>query len=329
MAQKSSTPSTHRTPAKKKVAPKKVVAKRVSTQAKSKSQSISKSKAKRPATAKVKRYRFHRPVEHRTKVPSVWRLTQKSVAVIWQNPILFLGITLIYTLLSLLLVQGLSASMTTVKSTFGAFATLISSSATTSGPTAGPYQFMLAVITSLAAIWVLRQVLSGGARPRIRDSFYRGMYPLIPFILILIVMCVQLLPFVIGGRIYATIITNDLSVRLFEKVLWLLMFLGLASWSLYMLTASAFALYIVTLPDMPPLKALRSARNLVRYRRWTVLRKILGLPLILLVISALITVPIILVLPSAAAWIFFVLSMIALVAIHVYMYTLYRELLNE
>jgi hypothetical protein len=96
-----------------------------------------------------------------------------------------------------------------------------------------------------------------------------------------------------------------------------------------MISSSLFALYIVTLPDMTPMKALRSARELVRHRRWTVLRKILCLPLILLVAGAVIMLPIIIVLTPLAQWVFFLLTMLALVAAHAYMYTLYRELLNE
>lgn len=77
------------------------------------------------------------------------------------------------------------------------------------------------------------------------------------------------------------------------------------------------------------MKALRSARELVRYRRWTVLRKILFLPVVLLVAAAVVMVPIIIWLTPLAQWIFFLLTMFALVAVHAYMYNLYRELLNE
>jgi hypothetical protein len=39
--------------------------------------------------------------------------------------------------------------------------------------------------------------------------------------------------------------------------------------------------------------------------------------------------PIIILLTSLAQWVFFLLTMFALVAVHAYMYTLYRELLND
>ncbi|HVI60648.1 MAG TPA: hypothetical protein VM535_00655, partial [Candidatus Saccharimonadales bacterium] len=110
---------------------------------------------------------------------------------------------------------------------------------------------------------------------------------------------------------------------------WGLLFGLLTLFSLYMISSSLFALYIVTLPDMTPRKALRSARELVRDRRWTVLRKILCLPVILFLGAALVMVPIIIWLTPLAQWVFFLLTMFALVAVNTYMYSLYRELLND
>jgi hypothetical protein len=67
----------------------------------------------------------------------------------------------------------------------------------------------------------------------------------------------------------------------------------------------------------------------VRYRRWTVLRKLLCLPVILLVVAAVVMVPIIVLLTPLAQWTFFLLTMGALTASLTYIYVLYRELLNE
>ena len=88
-----------------------------------------------------------------------------------------------------------------------------------------------------------------------------------------------------------------------------------------MLCSSLFALYIVTLPDMTPLKALRSARQLVRYRRPLVFRKLLYLPVALLVIASVIMIPVIALIAPAAPWVLFVLAIGALITAHTYMYT--------
>ena len=173
-----------------------------------------------------------------------------------------------------------------------------------------------------------RQVLSG-KQPRIRDAYYKGMTPLIPFMLVLLVIGLQLLPLLIGSALYSMVMSNGIAVYFIEKLLWTLLFIGLALWSLYMISASVFALYIITLPEMTPVKALRSARELVRHRRWTVLRKILFLPLVLLLVTALIMVPIIILATVVVQWVFFGLTIFALLVVHGYAYTLYRELLNE
>jgi hypothetical protein len=151
----------------------------------------------------------------------------------------------------------------------------------------------------------------------------------VPFVLVLLVIGLQLLPLVIGSAVYATVISNGIAVHAVERLFWLVIFLLLAAASLYLICSSLFALYIVTLPDMTPMKALRSARQLVRHRRLSILRKVLWLLLLLLIASAIIMLPIIVWLTPLAQWIFFLLTVFGLAAAHAYLYTLYRELLNE
>jgi hypothetical protein len=279
------------------------------------------------------------------RLPNVWLLTRKSALLLWQHKTLFAGITLIYGLLTLLLVQGIAggtdvqgvkeALNSAIQGQFasvgvglGTFVTLLSSAGNTSSNTAGAYQLILVLISSLAVIWALRQVLAG-ANIRIRDAYYRGMYPFVPFVLVLCVVGLQLLPMVVGTSLYSLVVTNGIAVHGVEQLLWGLLAVLLTALSLYWLCSSLFALYIVTLPDMTPMKALRSARELLRYRRLQVLRKLLWLPLVLFIAAAIIMLPIIIWLTPLAQWVFFILSMFALVAVHSYMYTLYRELLNE
>lgn len=286
-----------------------------------------------------------RRLKQPVKLPNVWRLTKLTAQTLWQHKRLFIGMTLTYGLLNLILVQGLASNTNvsdlkhqldqvftgnwgSLASSLSIFVVLVGGAGNASSQTAGAYQLFLALITSLAVIWALRQVLAGGTL-RIRDAYYRGMYPLVQFVLVLLVIGLQLLPLLVGSLLYGTVSTNGIAVSGLEKLIWGLVYILLALLSLYWLSSSLFALYIVTLPDMTPLKALRSARELVRGRRWTVLRKILWLPLILIIAAAVIMLPIITLLTPLAQWVFFLLTMFALVAVHAYMYTLYRELLHE
>ena len=57
---------------------------------------------------------------------------------------------------------------------------------------------------------------------------------------------------------------RKIAIGALEKAIWWI-FLGLTGLlSAYMISSSVFALFISTLPNMTPMKALRSARNLVR-----------------------------------------------------------------
>jgi hypothetical protein len=296
----------------------------------------------KPAKHQLK---LKRRLKYPVKLPNVFSLTKTAALIFWKNKGVLTGIIIIYGLLNLILVQGLAGNTDvgslkdslnkiftghfgSLASSLGVFAVLVGSSGNGSSQTAGAYQFFLSVMASLAIIWALRQLLSGSGL-RIRDAYYRGMYPLVPFILILFVIGLQLIPLVIGSSLYSLVMSTGIAASGLEKFLWTLIFLLLLLWSLYMVSASAFALYIVTLPDMTPLKALRNARELVKFRRWTVLRKLLWLPVCLLIVAALIMVPIIIWLTPLAQWVFFVLTMLSLLAIHTYIYTIYRELLHE
>jgi hypothetical protein len=313
-------------------------------------------KTGKPAPAKVAagsrrvkpgkyQFKLKKQVKYPQRLPSVWSITKTAALIFWRHRILLSGIIAIYGLLNLVLVQGLAGNtdvgslknnlnqvftghLGSLASSLSVFAVLIGSAGNGSSQTAGIYQFFLAVIGSMAVIWAIRQLLAG-SRLRIRDAYYRGMYPLIPFILVLIVIGLQLLPLLIGSTLYSLVVGTGIAASGIEKAFWLLLFVVLTLWSLYMISASLFALYIVTLPDMTPLKALRSAKELVGLRRWTVLRKLLFLPVLLLVVAAIVMVPIIILLTPLAQWVFFVLTMFALLAVHLYCYTLYREMLNE
>lgn len=279
------------------------------------------------------------------KLMSVWALTRTTAQTLWRQRLLFGGITLVYGLLTAVLAQtligstdipGLKDELSTVfsqqwgglVSSLGVFAVLLSAPDGTLDQTAAAYRLFAALIASLAVIWALRQTAAGHA-VRVKDSFYLGMYPLVPFILVLVVIGIQLLPLLIGSSLYSFVVSNGIAVYAAEKLFWGVLYVVLAAWSLYMLSASLLALYIVTLPNMTPRKALRSAKQLVAKRRWAVLRKLVWLPFVLVIAAVLIMLPAILWLTVVAQWIFFALTMFGLVFGHAYMYTLYRELLNE
>jgi len=301
--------------------------------------------ARRLKRSSYKAFRLSKRIAHPVVLPSAWKISKQTTQLLRANWLLILKIVAIYGVCNILLVRGLnggldvtslkdnlnqlsSGGLSHLASAFSIFALLVSSSNSASSDVAGAYQTFLILITSLALVWTFRQ-LRLGKQVRARDGFYAGTYPLIPIILILLVIGLQLIPMLIGGWLFTTVVQNGIAVSAPEQILWAILFFMLAVLSLYMLCSSLFALYIATLPGMTPMKALRSARELVRYRRSSVVRKLLFLPLLLLIVGCVIMLPCIWLVPVLAQWMFFALSMLALALIHAYMYTLYRELLHE
>jgi hypothetical protein len=212
------------------------------------------------------------------KLSSSFQLFRRSLGVLKRNRKTFLYIVLIYAALNLLLVQGyfgidvasmkdnLQNSITGNWSKVSGGLAILTSITGSSGSEASTsaYRFVLMVIVSLAVIWALRQVLAG-KKMRARQAFYEGMYPLVPFVLVFLLISLQLVPLALSLYLYNV----SGSTGGLEVILWGVVLVSLAALTLYWLSSSIFALYIACLPGARPIMALRSAVNLVRYRRTT------------------------------------------------------------
>lgn len=321
--------ATRKTPAKKTTKAKPVVAR---------------SSARKLPRPQYKSFRLSKRLKHPSpKLPSGYKIFKASFKHIWAHKKLFGGILAVYLLLLLLFVRGFGliqdldifkASMQELiagsPGKLAASLTVFGILVTSANPTdeiAATYQTLLTILFSLVMIWALRQV-HAGERITVRDAFYKSMYPLVPFLLILLVLGLQTIPITVAAFLYSNTVDAGLVVGVLEKVLWLLLYGLLVLWSLYMFTSTVFALYVVTLPDMTPIKALRSTRGLVQFRRWTIMRKVLFLPFILMIIGLIIMLPIILIATPVAEIIFLLLVAAAVPVVHSYGYTLYRELLK-
>lgn len=285
-------------------------------------------------------------VKRKAILPDVWQLSKTSLLVLWRYRWLFVGIILIYGFLNVVIVQGLAGGLNVpnvnkqisglfhgqykqVSNGLTVYALLLASAGTNNSGVGGGYGYELVavIIASLAIIWALRTT-ANQTKVRIRDAYYRGMYPFIPFFGIFLLMSLELLPMLAGIYLYVTVINNSIAVTIFERAGFALLALALSALTVFWLSSSIFALYIVTLPDMTPFNALRSAKDLVRKRRWPILMRLIYLPAALLLVSALIMLPIIIFVAPIAQWVFLILSLIFLAITHSYMYNLYRELLE-
>ncbi|HEU5004520.1 MAG TPA: hypothetical protein VFT49_00340 [Candidatus Saccharimonadales bacterium] len=283
--------------------------------------------------------------EARTQKPLVnsFKLTAqvvRSIAAHWKP---LGGIVLVYLILNILFASGisdLSSSVNSIKTDLNsngdsahpivagasAFLTLITSSGASSSSTGSALQTVLIVLESLVIIWALRHLLAG-QKITVKAAYYNSMAPLIPFLLVAFFIIIQLLPITFGSVALSAIASSLGTVSGLWTAVFVIVFLLLGAWSVYMVSASIFAVYIVTLPDMQPRDALRSAKKLVQYRRWAILRRVLFLPILILLVMAVIMIPLILYATFFAAPVFYLLGMLAILFVHAYLYSLYRGLL--
>jgi hypothetical protein len=152
---------------------------------------------------------------------------------------------------------------------------------------------LLVLLVWLTTVWLLRAFLAGHS-PRLKDGFYNAGAPFIPTLLLGLVLILQLIPAGIAAiGVSAAIPTGLVSEGIESMLFWVVVFL-LVLLSLYWVTSTLLALVVVTLPGMYPLRALKSAHELVVGRRPQIVLRIVWLLVITMVLWALVLIPIIL-----------------------------------
>lgn len=318
--------------------------KKASRKPKSDTKTKTKATTRKIAQPSYKSFRLHKKIRPDTNsLPKARKLLRAALGHVGANKRLFLGIIAVQIVFTLIFVTGFSIFEGRLQETrditeevFGEqsalvigttlLGTLVTSGTGETGEASSLYGLLLLLVSGLAIIWSLRQT-HAHEKPKLKDAYYSGMYPIIPFLLVLLVILLQLIPLIIGNTIYGLVVSSGIAVTGLEQFIWLLVFIGLGLLSLYMITSSIFALYIVTLPNVTPMQALRSARQLVLHRRMLVVRKILFLPVVLFIAAVAIMLPLIIYVTPVAEPVFFVLGNIGILLAHAYMYELYRKLL--
>ena len=310
-------------------------------------------KAKKPrakrrlAKPSYRSFRLTKKLKHNntdTNLASTKELLIRSFTVLRVNWRFFGGIALIYGVLLLVFVRGVGGGIdieatkqsfselvgqgNQAASTLALFGVLLSGGDATNNEIVSLYQTIFVIVTSLAVVWGLRQAQSDNkTRLQVKDAFYKGMQPLIPVLLVLMLVTIQLSLISIAASIYTTVIEGGIAVLGIEKALWLLLIGLIILLALYLLSSSVLALYIVTLPNMTPLRSLRAAKKLVEHRRFAIIRRLLLMGIILMLLFGLVVIPAIAYVPVIAEPLFFLLSIVALPFIHAYVYNMYRSML--
>lgn len=199
---------------------------------------------------------------------------------------------------------------------------------------------LIALLTWLTVVWLLRNILAGHA-VRLRDGIYSSASPLVSTFVVTLVLIVQLLPLALALIGYSAAQATGLLSGGVEAMLFWVAASLLALLSLYWVTSTLIALVVVTLPGMYPLRAVKTAGDLVIGRRLRILLRWLWMLLGLGLFWVLIMIPIILLdtwlksiwpaidgVPTIPI-VLLVMSSLSIVWVSSYVYLLYRKVVDD
>jgi len=304
----------------------------------------------------TRRRDYARPLE----LPGYIAFTHYVNKTVWANKKLLLGLAVIYLVLFTILVgigsqenyDSLAAGLeeTSESVTGGDFsqvgqAGLLFFTIATVGVTETPteaqqvYIILLGLMVWLTTVWLLRNKLAGH-KVKLRDGLYNAGAPIIPMFLIVLVILVQLIPILLTIIGYEAATASGLLNSGVEAMLFWFAAVFMGILSVYWITSSMFALVLSTLPGMYPMKALRSAGDLVLGRRIRILLRWTWMFAVIALAWAVVLIPLILVdqwlegiwdafsgVP-VVPFVLALLSTISIIWISSYVYLLYRKVVD-
>lgn len=202
------------------------------------------------------------------------------------------------------------------------------------------YAACIGVFTWLTTIWLLRARLAG-ARVGFRDALYSSGAPIVATLIVGLLFLLQLVPGATGIIGYQTLVESGLTTAGVLAMLVTIVALLLIILSLYLLTSSIFAFVIVTLPGMYPMRAIRTAGDLVTGRRLRILLRLFWMLLLVVIVWAVVMIPFVIginALQDKVGWLehvaiipvaIIIMTALSTVWGSAYIYLLYRRMVDD
>lgn len=196
------------------------------------------------------------------------------------------------------------------------------------------------LLTWLTTVWLLRNLLAGH-KVKLRDGLYNAGAPIISTFLVALVLVIQLLPLALAIIGYSAAASSGLLAGGVEAMLFWIAAGLLAILSLYLITSTFMALIVVTIPGMYPMRALKTAGDLVIGRRVRILLRLLWLAVSVVIAWIIVMVPIILIDTWAKGiwanlqWVpvipvfLLIMTSVSVVWAAAYIYLLYRKVVAD
>ncbi len=203
------------------------------------------------------------------------------------------------------------------------------------------FAVILTLLAWLTVVWLLRNVFAGN-KIKMRDALYNAGSPIMATIVVAAIIVLQLIPVGIAAIGYIAASSSGLlAVGGVEVMLFWIAAGLLTLLSLYWISSSLFAMIIITLPGMYPLKALGASRDMLMGRKLRFFLRFIWMALFIVALWVVILIPIILfdgwlksILPGIA-WLPLVPAFIIIVGTlsvfwgSTYIYMLYRKVVDN
>lgn len=279
----------------------------------------------------------------KTKIPFLWghlAMARQDIFTFWRS---MTGVIFIYALVYAVTVIGLNfiiPSFNNATSSTGVLASeqnvdsltkaadAISNGLTfISGDQSSTLvQFILFLVASLAFMWVLRKIRKL-QNVKISEAYYQGTAQFVAMFLLIIWFVIFLLPASIGTTILSIGLTAS------TTALELIIITGI-SLILFMFTVWLYAkywpsFYIISLPGMRPISALKNASSLTKKHRLNITIQVGGFIIISLILLIIAILPLAFVVPAIVPYWVYILMFIIFATTHTFLFSIYRSLVGE
>ena len=197
---------------------------------------------------------------------------------------------------------------------------------------------MLLIISWMALIYIVRHISGGRTKLKLRDALYNSSGSLLSILIIIMVMAIQLLPLAIVMISYSAVsgagyINEGIAIE--NMAAWcIITIVGILT--IYWMITGMLSLITVTIPGIYPLRAYFETSVLVSGRRVKILLRVLMMLVPLALVWIIVLIPTVLIDNALKLMNFPLVQIIttllvaaSLIWISVYLYMLYRRLLDS
>ena len=152
---------------------------------------------------------------------------------------------------------------------------------------------LIFLVIWLTTIFLLRHLMAGH-KVKLRDGLYNAMTPLISTLVVFVVAVIQCIPIFLLIIAYSAAVQTEFLATPFYALVFFIFAVLMIVLSGYLLSSSLMALVAVSAPGLYPMKALRTASELMMGRRVKFILRLVALIIVLAIMWVVIMLPLIL-----------------------------------